>query len=93
LWRRSFVGFLARLLQRQQSMIQPFSGLAEDLILSVLAGRGRKRLGVRTANVRRCRSKVRPLTRSEDFDATADRQLSNGPYVDGPLASVFLFRR
>ena len=43
----------------RQSMIQPFSGLAEDLILSVssttsfsLRRRGRKRLGVQTATVR-----------------------------------------
>ena len=40
-------------------MIQPFSGLAEDLILSLLAVRGENVLAF-ARPMRRCRSKVRP---------------------------------
>jgi hypothetical protein len=67
-WRRSFLGFLARLLQRQAAHNpQPFSGLAENLILSVWSTtssslRQRRRETSWRSNghrERRCRSRSR----------------------------------
>ena len=47
-----------------------------DNVLELAAARAKTSWRSNGHRERRCRSKVRPLTRSGDFDAAADRQLS-----------------
>jgi hypothetical protein len=83
-WRRSFVGFPTRLLQRQASIdpaaLRPGGGsdtfCVVDNVLELAAARAKTSWHSNGQREKRCRSKVRPLTRSGDFDAAADRQLS-----------------
>jgi|ERR1700722_9434422 len=64
-----------------------------DNVLELAAARTKTSWRSTGHRERRCRSKVRPLTRSGDFDAAADRQLSTLSGRSDPDEDVPIWRR